>query len=103
MLVQTERIRGKSAIAMSSFDGCMVELRNSPRLPLDINIIDHWKGKTLVNTDMTQVAMTVLSAPVTQVSVERLISSLKFVLHPLRNGLSSGLLKKIFSYQTETC
>ncbi|XP_060810041.1 uncharacterized protein LOC132904136 [Amyelois transitella] len=71
------------------------ELRRILRLSLDTDIISYWSNKSTTHLDITLVALTVLASPATQVSGERLFSSLKFILSPLRSNLSSILVQNI--------
>lgn len=94
MLQSKERLRGNMT-QNTSFDICLHELSVAPRINLNENIINHWQNKAVIFSDMANVANIVLGAPATQVSVERLFSSLKFILHPLRSNISPMFLNSI--------
>lgn len=94
LLMRAERARG-SARQRRSFDMCLNELVVGPRVPINESILNHWNNVAALNSDLATVANTVLAAPATQVSVERLFSSLKFILNPLRSNLSQRLLRDI--------
>jgi len=51
--------------------------------------------KKVTCPELYELAITVLGLPVTQVSVERLFSNLKFILNYLRNKMSCTLLNDI--------
>jgi hypothetical protein len=95
MLVRTEMSRGLSTGKRPSIDICIRELRGLPRVPLETNIIQHWCSKTTANSQLARMADIILASPATQVSVERLFSSLKFLLSPLRTNLDSNLLQRM--------
>lgn len=78
----------------TSFYICLQDLSVAPRVKLNENIITHRQNKAVVFSEVATVAYIVLGAPATQVSVERLFSSLKFILHPLRSNITPMLLKK---------
>lgn len=94
LLMRAERARGSSR-QVRSFDMCLNELVVGPRVPINESIINHWNNAAVFNSDLAQVANTVLAAPSTQVSVERLFSSLKFILNPLRSNLTQRLIRDI--------
>lgn len=94
LLLNTELVRGNTR-KKRSFDLCLYEVITAPRLDLTQNIIRHWTNKAVVSSEIAEVAKVVLSAPATQVSVERLFSSLRFILHPLRSNISPNLLKDL--------
>ena len=94
MLLRAERSRG-SIRQTRSFDACLNELMSSPRVPLNENIIKVWNNSAIASSDLAMVANTVLAAPATQVSVERLFSSLKYILNPLRSNLNQYFLRDL--------
>lgn len=94
ILQRRDRERG-STMQNQSFDICLQDICVAPRINLNENIITHWHNKAALSSDIAIVANIVLGAPATQVSVERLFSSLKFVLHPLRSNISSIFLKDL--------
>jgi hypothetical protein len=63
------------------------------RISRKMNILDYWEAKK--ESAVYSVAVVALSAPPTQVTVERCFSGLKFVLSDLRSRLSSDLLDDI--------
>lgn len=74
------------------------------------NILQFWNEKKDDQPELYKLAMTVLSVPATQVSVERLFSGLKFVLSPLRTNIKENILEdqllvrsnRIFSCKEKT-
>jgi len=64
-------------------------VRTTKSLPLKANIIEYWETQKTAQPELYALATTVLAIPATQVSVERLFSSLAFILGPLRNNLGS--------------
>lgn len=47
----------------------------------------------ITSPELSELAMTILAVPSTQVSVERLFSGLKFILSPYRTNVSSKHLE----------
>ncbi|KAE8741983.1 hypothetical protein FOCC_FOCC012462 [Frankliniella occidentalis] len=64
-------------------------------LPIKANIHKFWEEKTLIWPELYEVAMIVLAIPATQVSVERLFSSLRFILRPQRFKMAGKRLDDI--------
>ena len=54
-----------------------------------------WDGEKKRMPELNDIARVALTAPMTQASVERLLSSLRFVLSPQRSGLSPESLEVI--------
>ncbi|KAH9636407.1 hypothetical protein HF086_006167 [Spodoptera exigua] len=96
-LKETEATRGLAGrSSLNTFDGMLSKLRFEPRLPLNTNILTHWVSKgASIDPSLMKVVNVVFAAPATQVSVERLFSSVKFILNPLRSNMSGSLLKDI--------
>ncbi|XP_071579126.1 zinc finger BED domain-containing protein 4-like [Temnothorax nylanderi] len=63
------------------------------RLNRKINVLPFWEEKKQNQPELYKLAMTVLSVPATQVSVERLFSGLKFILSPLRTNINEHILE----------
>ncbi|KAK3928633.1 Putative AC transposase [Frankliniella fusca] len=57
-------------------------------LPPSADIMKYWQGRKAVSPELYDLAMIVLVIPATQVTVERLFSSLRFILRPQRFNLS---------------
>lgn len=66
-----------------------------PRIDKDNNVLIYWESKKAVQPILFALSNIVLSVPATQVSVERLFSSLKFVLSPQRAQMSEPLLNSL--------
>lgn len=73
----------------------LVDFGSSPRLNISENILNFWQTKKTCLPQLYQLAITVLAVPATQVSVERLFSSLKYILNPHRYNLTSEILQNI--------
>lgn len=56
------------------------------RLPLNSNILEYWSK---CNNSLSKIAEIILAVPSTQVSVERICSSLKYILSDQRNRFSA--------------
>lgn len=65
------------------------------RLDRKKNILEFWQENRNTYPHLYRIAMVVLGTPATQVSVERTISSLKFILQDNRNSLSEETLEDI--------
>lgn len=79
-------------------DALAVELRKYEalnRFRADTNIIDYWKAQRFSSPLLSNIALTVLSIPVTEVDVERLFSHLTFIHSKLRNCLSDKLISDV--------
>jgi len=63
------------------------------RLNRKSNILQFWDEQKSNQPELYKLAMTVLSVPATQVSVERLFSGLKFILSPLRTNVKESILE----------
>ena len=76
------------------------------RLALSENVIQFWSNQ---NNTLSKIANIVLAVPCTQVSVERLFSSLKYIFSDQRNRLDPNILEHIllvrananFNYEEE--
>ena len=67
-------------------------LDNLDILPTNTNVFDYWDKK---DANLAKVAKIVLSAPATQVSVERVFAMLKWILTDKRNSIDKLLLEDI--------
>ena len=76
-----------------NFVAAMEALGNAPRLPKTQDIVKYWSN--YYNQDLSKVCLVVLSLPVTQVSVERLFSGLKYILSDLRMRMSPEIVDSI--------
>jgi hAT family C-terminal dimerisation region len=65
------------------------------RLEKDRDILDYWESQKLNKPELFSLAQIALSFPVTQVSVERAFSSLKYVLSPYRQNLKPDIVEDI--------
>ncbi|KYN19991.1 hypothetical protein ALC57_07762 [Trachymyrmex cornetzi] len=81
---------------------CLIDIRNYlnsffqlPRLKSKENILQFWKKNRRSMPDLYKLASIVLAVPSTQVSVERLFSSLKYILSPLRSDLNENIINDI--------
>nr|XP_029709413.1 uncharacterized protein LOC115255424 [Aedes albopictus] len=71
-------------------------LNNSGGQPgTSFDILEYWKKRKFSNPRVYRLAMVVLAAPSTQITVERLFSQVKFVLTDSRMRLSSASIKDI--------
>ena len=73
-------------------------LGNAPRIPKSQNIIKYWAN--YYNQDLKEVCLVVLALPVTQVSVERTFSGLKYILSDLRMKMSPQIAESIMILRT---
>lgn len=79
------------------------EFNNHPRINSKENVLQFWETKKKTDPLLYELATTVLSIPCTQVSVERLFSSLKFVLSDLRYNLKDSIVEDILVIRNNTC
>lgn len=75
-------------------DTLLNEYLSIPRLAITENVLEFWSSK-LPNNVLADLAQIIFAAPATQVTVERLFSTLKFILTPLRNRLLDQNVKNI--------
>ena len=64
-------------------------------LPLDADVISYWDKRKREDKDLSQLALTALQLPCTQVSVERSFNGLSQILTKTRMNLGSVSLEKI--------
>lgn len=70
----------------------MTRYEKNDRIPIDGNVLEFWASS---NSKLAAIAMVVLAIPSTQVTVERLFSSLKYIFSEQRNRLSPLVLESI--------
>ncbi|KAK2579426.1 hypothetical protein KPH14_002638 [Odynerus spinipes] len=73
-----------------------------PRLDSKENILEFWDRNKNNIPELYSLAKIALSVPPTQVSVERLFSSLKYILSYLRYNLSDNILDDILMLRVNT-
>ena len=73
---------------------------DQPRLDSKQNILEFWNKEKNNSPELYSLAQIALAVPPTQVSVERLFSSLKYVLSPLRYNLSDDIVNDILILRT---
>lgn len=83
-------ITAESNISASGKEPSEVEPVTPP-----FDILEYWKKRKFSNPRVYRLAMVVLAAPSTQVTVERLFSQVKFILTDSRMRLSSVSVKDI--------
>lgn len=59
------------------------------------NVLQYWYKRQKTHPELYELSCVALAVPVTQVSVERLFSSLKFILHPLRMNMQASLVEDL--------
>ena len=69
--------------------------RTTKSLPLKADVLQFWETQRMIQPELYLLATTVLAIPSAQVSVERLFSSLGFILNPLRFNLGSERIDDI--------
>lgn len=83
--VRQSTVRNEISISLDSFD-------NVPLLNKSANVLQWWESMKTHKNDLYELSQVVLAVPMTQVSVERSFSGLKFILSPYRSNISSALL-----------
>ena len=71
------------------------EFEYAPRLDKKANVLQYWEAQKITKPELYLLASVVLAVPVTQVSVERTFSSLKYVLSPYRASLKPDRLEQV--------
>jgi len=56
------------------------------------NVLEFWESQRLISPTLYELSQIVLAIPLTQVTVERLFSSLNFILNPLRLNLTTNMV-----------
>ena len=96
-------------LTMSSIEK---ELKNFEKLPVPrkrFNGIEYWNENSLEFPSLSSVALDIICAPVTEVTVERLFSHLNTILNKNRSRLNGPLLEDILflrlneRFTTDTC
>ena len=85
MLAETERDRRQQQRARyiqtrADISNILQKISYHPRLSSKENILSFWDKKAMVEPQLSRLARVVFAVPATQVSVERLFSSLKYIL-----------------------
>lgn len=73
----------------------LVAFLREPVLPSKSSILEYWQQKKMTDPYLYNLAKVVLATPPTSVSVERLFSSLKFVLNNLRMSLNDLIIDDV--------
>lgn len=73
----------------------LVAFLEEPIQPSLCNILDFWEKRKLTDPYLYNLSKVVLATPPTSVSVERLFSSLKFVLNNLRMSLNDSIIEDV--------
>lgn len=100
MLAQTEREkrheqRVRYINTRADIVNTLQNFSNHARLPPKEKILTFWKEKALLEPQLYLLSQVVFAVPATQVSVERLFSSLKFVLNDLRYNLNENIVDDV--------
>jgi hAT family C-terminal dimerisation region len=103
---EREKQNGSRCFELLNFDASQIEteIRNFAECPREKDrtksIFKIWHDLRSSFPNLHDIAMIVLGAPPTQVSVERLFSGLKFIMNPLRNNMSSETVNNIMVVRT---
>ncbi|CAK1582169.1 unnamed protein product [Parnassius mnemosyne] len=73
----------------------LIAFIQEPVLPSKTNVLEYWERKQFTDPYFYKLAKVILATPPTSVSVERLFSSLKFVLNNLRMSLSDSIIDDV--------
>lgn len=90
-----ERQRERPTEACNQLKNSLIDFLNSPLLPTHENILKYWYEKRFTDPQLYSLSTIALATPPTQVSVERLFSSLKFILNNLRMSLKDSIIDDI--------
>ncbi|CAH2088909.1 unnamed protein product [Euphydryas editha] len=75
-----------------NFKRILIEFLNQPLLAASTNILNYWHSMKIREPQLYLLSNIILATPPTQVSVERLFSSLKFVMNNLRMSLKDEII-----------
>jgi hypothetical protein len=100
LLATTERDRRQDRRAgyrqtYCNISATLENFSKHPRINYKENILNFWLKKQISDPQLYSLACIILATPATQVSVERLFSSLKFVLSALRTNLNDDIVEDI--------
>lgn len=94
-MLQQECSVASTSVSFSQIDlkVKLIQLANTKtRLPSSTDILKYWEAKRYEDPELYEIAMVVLSAAVTQVTVERCFSAVKLLLEDHRLNMSSKRL-----------
>ena len=98
MLRQREIERRQLSVSRAG-EKCLKDLLESyyseERIDKTSNVLMYWESQKAKKPELFLLSQIVLALPVTQVSVERAYSGLKFILSDLRYNLSADILESI--------
>ena len=87
--------RNTARRAANPIDAAIDSFLSEPRLDQRANILEYWHSRRITHPLLYALSKVALAVLATQVSVERLFSSLKFILSVQRSQLSEDLLNDI--------
>lgn len=73
----------------------LMEFRATPRLRRQEDLLHYWERRKISDPELYLLAIIVNAVPMTQVSVERLFSAMKFIYSDLRANLDPQLTEDI--------
>ena len=90
-----ERAVTSKSITHTEFILSLEKYGTEPRLNSRLSVLQFWQQKKFEYPELFKLSEIVLAVPMTQVSVERAFSGLRFVLSDLRCAVTSEVLKDI--------
>ncbi|XP_048884971.1 uncharacterized protein LOC125750773 [Brienomyrus brachyistius] len=95
MLVARERETGSEGMkCKTSVMSSLNAYASQERLKREENIFRYWLNTSIINPDLYRLAINVIPLPVTQVSVQRTVSGLRYILS-LRPSMSNDALEDV--------
>ncbi|KAF2883044.1 hypothetical protein ILUMI_23121 [Ignelater luminosus] len=98
-LLDLSSITGDNCHQVLKMIGDSTSLQNSyieePRQKRDCDVIKYWMNKENVSPNLFKIAKNIISMPVTEVSVERAFSAMKYILNSQSSKLAEKLLEDI--------
>ncbi|XP_043464663.1 zinc finger BED domain-containing protein 4-like [Leptopilina heterotoma] len=85
---------------VSQIESLLDEFAKTPKIPLKEDILKYWEVRKSSSPELYSLATIVHAAPMTQVSVERLFSGMKFIISDLRTNLSHDMIDDILIVRT---
>ena len=73
----------------------IIRIKKTHRLDLKVDILNYWNEKNKNGCRISKIALSILSIPSTQVTVERSFSDLEFIFRNKRSPLRSQLIEDI--------
>jgi hypothetical protein len=80
----------------NSITDLLINFEFTPRLSYkDLNILEYWESQKKTKFELYKIAQIIYATPAAQVSVERLFSTVAFIIDPRRSNLNQNIINDI--------